>query len=69
MAEREDPVIPPALAWDRKQTMRDVVRLIAQHGALRIENAARIAATYGPDITVCEVEAEMMRHLSEGEGK
>jgi hypothetical protein len=54
-------------AWDRKQTMRDVVRMLAGLGALRIENAAAIAATYGTRAEI--VEAEMMKFLSEGDAK
>jgi hypothetical protein len=60
------------MSWSpesRREMMRDVVRLIAELGALRLENAPRIAATYGPHITTAEVEAEMMKHMTEGEGK
>ena len=59
-------------AWPlqaRRQMMRDVIRLLSERGALRLVNAAAIATTYGPGITTLDAEAEMMKHLSEGEGK
>lgn len=62
---------PHSIAWsadDRKQMMRDVIRMLAGLGALRIQNAPAIATTYS--VNPCEVEAEMMKHLQEGgEGK
>jgi hypothetical protein len=70
MALREQPIIPPHLAWPREkrlQTMRDVVTIIAGKNALKLENARAIAKTYS--VLPAEVEAEMMRHLSESEGK
>lgn len=51
----------------RRQMMRDVVRMLSEKQVLRIENAPAIAATYG--LKVCEVETEMMKYLSESEGK
>lgn len=61
---------PPADAWPlekRREMMRDVVRLIASTCALKLENAGPIAVTYG--VSQACVEAEMMKHLSESEGK
>lgn len=61
---------PPAEAWPlekRREMMRDMVRLISSKCALKIENAVPIARTYG--VRPCEVEAEMMKHLSESDGK
>jgi hypothetical protein len=61
---------PHQEAWsleDRKQMMRDVVRLLAQKNALKLENAAAFATTYG--VPEPCVTAEMMKHLSEGDGK
>lgn len=63
--------VPHDSAWPlekRRGMMRDIVRLLSEHSALKLQNSRHIAATYG--LTVIEVEAEMMRHLSEGvEGK
>lgn len=53
---------------DRKQMLRTVVSMMAARGVLKIENAPAYATTYGVPIGC--VEAEMMKHLSEGiEGK
>jgi hypothetical protein len=57
----------PSEAWDRKQTMRDVIRLLAQHGALRLQNAAAIAKSY--NVNPVEAEAEMLKYMCEGDGK
>lgn len=61
---------PPADAYPRDkrlQTMRDVVRLIASKAGLKLENAPAFARTYG--LKSSEVEAEMMKYLSEETGK
>lgn len=48
--------------------MKSIVSKLAGYGTLRIEDADKIAATYG--VPEASVEAEMMKHLSEGgEGK
>lgn len=63
-------VVPHARAWpleSRRQMMRDVIRIIASKCALKIENAPAIARTY--DVPVACVEAEMMKHMQEGEAK
>lgn len=62
--------VPHADAWpieNRRQMMRDVVTSLAKEDCLRVGFAPAIARTYG--VLPCEVEAEMMRHLSESEGK
>ena len=51
----------------RRETMRSAIATIAKNGGLRLENAGLIASTYGVEATV--VEAEMMKHLSEGSEK
>lgn len=56
--------VPHDIAWDRKQTMRDVIALVASKNALRLENAPHFARTYG--VSVEEVEAEMMKFQTEG---
>jgi hypothetical protein len=65
-----DRPVPHERAWSleqRKQMMRAVVSDLAKAGVLPGVNAPAIASTYG--VKTCEVEAEMMKHLSEGEGK
>lgn len=60
----------PNEAWPvegRRQMMRDVIRLLAERGALKIENAPAIAKTYS--VLATEVEAEMLKHRSEGGDK
>lgn len=62
--------IPPAQAWTREQRiqmMRQVIGLLAQHGETLGVKPKHFAATYR--VSVAEVEAELMRHLQEGEGK
>ena len=62
--------IPACEAWpleSRKQMMRDTILTMARHGDLNRVNPQCYAATYG--VPVIEVEAEMMKHLSEGEAK
>lgn len=54
---------------DRRQMMRTVVAKMAKAGELHLIDAPAYATTYGPHILPCEVEAEMMKFLSEGEGK
>lgn len=54
---------------DRRQMMRVVVAQMAAAGELHLIDAPAYARTYGPGILACEVEAEMMKHLSESEGK
>jgi hypothetical protein len=51
----------------RIQTMRDVIRFLSDKCVLKIENAPAFARTYG--VMPCEVEAEMMKYLSEGDAK
>lgn len=52
----------------RRSMMREIVSLMAKEGALHRIDAPAYARTYG--VLLAEVEAEMMRHLSEGsEGK
>lgn len=70
MALREQPVTSPTQAWpleSRKQMMRDVIRRLSELRALKLVNAHAIAATYG--VPEPCVTAEMMKHLSESEGK
>lgn len=70
MALREQPITTPDKAWpfeSRKQMMRDIVRLLAERSALDLKNAAAIGRTYG--VSEACVTAEMMKHLSESEGK
>jgi hypothetical protein len=59
------------IAWSleqRKSMMRDVVKEMAKAGVLHRIDAPAYARTYGVNLAC--VEAEMMRHLSEGsEGK
>ena len=66
------------IAWDRKQMMRDVVALVASTATklgydaaevLRGLDPVHVANTYGGDILPCEVEAEKLKHMQEGEGK
>lgn len=66
----ELPVTIPGKAWSleaRKQMMRDVVTWFDKLGILSLVKASAIAATY--DVPEPCVIAEMMKHLSEGEGK
>lgn len=62
--------IPHGEAWpleSRRSMMREVVKLMAEESALHRIDAPAYASTYG--VSSAEVEAEMMRHLPEGEGK
>jgi hypothetical protein len=47
--------------------MRSVIAKAARGGWLSFVRPALVASTYG--VLVAEVEAEMMKFLSEGEGK
>lgn len=65
-----DRPIPPGEAWpleSRKQMMRHTILTMARHCDLSRVNPQCYAATYG--VPVIDVEAEMMKHLSEGEAK
>ena len=60
--------VPHNEAWPRDSRQRDAAKVVQMLiGRLKIENAPHIAATYG--IPTAFVEAEMMKHLQEGEGK
>ena len=64
---REDPILPPLEAYSRdkrKQTMRAFVDLAAKAGAILQIKPPHVATTYG--VLPGEVEAELMKHLSEG---
>lgn len=70
MSNNPERCTPPAEAWPlekRREMMRDVITALARESCLRIGFAPAIAKTYGVEKT--SVEAEMMKHLSEGEGK
>lgn len=70
MALRENPIQAPRDAWpmeNRRAMMRDTVAAMARHGDLHRINPQQYAGTYG--VKPCEVEAEMMKYLQEGEGK
>jgi len=62
--------IPPSVAYGREQRlkmMREVIGLLARHGETLGVKPIHFARTYG--VSEAEVDAELMRHLSEGEGK
>lgn len=70
MSNNAERPIPHDQAWsteERRESMRQAVSLIADAGGLRLENATAIATTYGTLIPC--VEAEMMKHMTEGGGK
>jgi hypothetical protein len=59
--------IPPSLAWSKEQRlkmMREVIGLLARHGETLGVRPRDFAKTYG--VSVADVDAELMRHLSEG---
>ena len=67
MADREDTILPPLEAYSRdkrKQTMRACVELAARLGSICKLQPIHVATTYG--VLPGEVEAELMKHLSEG---
>jgi len=62
--------VPPNIAWSKEQRlkmMREVIGLLARHGETLGVKPIHFARTYG--VSEAEVDAELMRHLSEGEGK
>jgi hypothetical protein len=55
---------------DRKAMMREFIAGSAKRGTLPMLSPTHIAATFGSGkILPCEVEAEMMKHMQEGDGK
>jgi hypothetical protein len=62
--------VPPNIAWPKEQRlkmMREVIGLLARHGETLGVSPKDFARTYG--VTEADVDAELLRHLSEGEGK
>jgi hypothetical protein len=62
--------LPPTQAWPlekRRDDMRREIARAAREDRLALVRPPLFATTYG--VLPSEVEAELMRHLSEGDGK